>query len=736
MSRGGSDVDLRTGSTPPTRGRDEEGTPERANGTPDGQQTFLAPGALSQRLRHGLSLVATLPAVRRIRNFLNPNSRLPDSTSPMVLLGVRYERAQPRTRATEDGGAASEGSTEDEAKEWPRRAAGPSVGPKVEERNDAATIEGAPGVPDGRVEEPDGGSPPRADTRAGAAAAAAAAAAAVEWGAAALRQWRQSEPHAGTLSSSPQRQPSDAFGPASFQTAPVPGNDEGLRGFVDDFQSRVWMTYRRGFPNIGTSPYTTDAGWGCTVRSAQMLLANGLSIHFFGRQWRWDGAYSAPSTTPGTVKDAGTLWSGLGRRGSSGDLRRSGMGGNNGDGTVFPLTAAHSRLVSWFGDDASEETCPFSIHSIITSWGKDHGLAAGTWLGPCVLARGLAALVSKHRPGGLTAFVVAGEDGGFGGGAPTLYRSSVYKLAREEARSIEAMEEKMSAARGRERRRMRAREGRSVDVDGRGDQKESEEDGEQGGEESGDTTGNEDSGASHPLDIPGAPFSRSRHRSGGGSGGSGSDGSSAGGDWTPMIILVPLVLGLGKTINPRYLQSLIAMLSLPQTLGILGGRPAASLYFVGAQDDNLFYLDPHTVQSAVPLAPPSGVGGRDATNGREEGRGFGFFPTETYHCATVLHLNGRELDPSMALGFYCRTKSDFDSLYIELELLSRKAGSPPLLTVADGPPPPSPCKNAPKKSGSDAGVPGAKSPRLSDASAAVSDASEPDSEDGGEWEML
>jgi hypothetical protein len=34
-----------------------------------------------------------------------------------------------------------------------------------------------------------------------------------------------------------------------------------------------------------------------------------------------------------------------------------------------------------------EEACPFSIHSIITAWGKDHGLVAGKWLGPCVLAR-------------------------------------------------------------------------------------------------------------------------------------------------------------------------------------------------------------------------------------------------------------------------------------------------------------------------------------------------------------
>jgi hypothetical protein len=48
------------------------------------------------RLKHRVSLVATLPAVRRLRNFLNPNSRLPDSDKDMILLGERYERTKRR----------------------------------------------------------------------------------------------------------------------------------------------------------------------------------------------------------------------------------------------------------------------------------------------------------------------------------------------------------------------------------------------------------------------------------------------------------------------------------------------------------------------------------------------------------------------------------------------------------------------------------------------------------------
>ncbi|RVX23312.1 Cysteine protease ATG4 [Vitis vinifera] len=36
---------------------------------------------------------------------------------------------------------------------------------------------------------------------------------------------------------------------------------------------------------------------------------------------------------------------------------------------------------------------------------------------------------------------------------------------------------------------------------------------------------------------------------------------------------------------------------LSQSLGILGGKPGASTYIVGVQDEKAFYLDPHEAQS-------------------------------------------------------------------------------------------------------------------------------------------
>jgi hypothetical protein len=49
-------------------------------------------------------------------------------------------------------------------------------------------------------------------------------------------------------------------------------------------------------------------------------------------------------------------------------------------------------------------------------------------------------------------------------------------------------------------------------------------------------------------------------------------------------------------VDERYLPQLAAVLSFPQSVGIVGGRPGASLYFLGAQGSAVLYLDPHEVQ--------------------------------------------------------------------------------------------------------------------------------------------
>lgn len=49
-------------------------------------------------------------------------------------------------------------------------------------------------------------------------------------------------------------------------------------------------------------------------------------------------------------------------------------------------------------------------------------------------------------------------------------------------------------------------------------------------------------------------------------------------------------------VNERYIPQLQQVLTWPQSIGIVGGRPSSSLYFVGCQDDQVLYLDPHQAQ--------------------------------------------------------------------------------------------------------------------------------------------
>jgi cysteine protease ATG4 len=116
---------------------------------------------------------------------------------------------------------------------------------------------------------------------------------------------RQTVPPAAELPETPPDSISSSFDESlAYEEAPRDGG--WPPAFLDDFESRIWMTYRSEFDPIPRSQdpkalaalsfsmrlktqlsdqngFASDSGWGCMIRSGQSLLGNAIAIQRLGR---------------------------------------------------------------------------------------------------------------------------------------------------------------------------------------------------------------------------------------------------------------------------------------------------------------------------------------------------------------------------------------------------------------------------------------------------------------------
>lgn len=266
--------------------------------------------------------------------------------------------------------------------------------------------------------------------------------------------------------------------------------ERDLDAYKQAFESILWFTYRRDYAKMEPYEYTSDAGWGCMLRSAQMLLSQALKRRLLGRDWR------VPLFSTDKLPDA------------------------------------YVTLLRWFVDSPEPE-CIYSIHNMV-KLGMRYDKLPGEWYGPTTAAQVLRDLVNVHSRdlGGVLSMYVPQEGVVY---TDDVMRLCISHLDDDDERATDTPQQLPTDA----------------------------------------------PAFFDPLLNPPAPTLEK--------------------EWhTSLLVLIPLRLGLDQ-LNDAYVPALQKTFTFPQSVGIIGGKKGHSVYFVGAQDEQLHLLDPHDVHPTAEL---------------------------------------------------------------------------------------------------------------------------------------
>ena len=407
----------------------------------------------------------------------------------------------------------------------------------------------------------------------------------------------------------------------------------------------LWFSYRKNFPPIPPDRrYQSDAGWGCMYRSMQMLLGNAFRRHV--------GISHAPGPA---------------------GLRRPAL-------SVEEAIEKELLILSWFFD---VEECPFSIHRF-SQLCDVFGHRVGEWVGPTVASHAAEVLVnSQDLPGcHVPCAIYVAQDG-------TLFVDELWSRTRSGNRSSSREQkdelhvhppvygENASSSSAVISKTISVSEGSSGSPSDAVSPAVQEPPFPSPVEESLEEADkwppqNCLPGVLDALQSGGVELSEDESESSwelievsgdvvhSESCGDGKDPLPEAEDeeFTPILILIPLRLGVGATINPIYIDALLRCFHFPSLIGIAGGKPRSSYYFYGCQATSLLYMDPHTVQ--VSCNPQKSM--------------------ESYHTNHVTMINVERISPSLSMGFYCHTAEELQ-LFLDMASCTVALEEPPLFTI-------------------------------------------------------
>lgn len=137
--------------------------------------------------------------------------------------------------------------------------------------------------------------------------------------------------------------------------------------------------------------------------------------------------------------------------------------------------------------------------------------------------------------------------------------------------------------------------------------------------------------------------------------------------WSKRLLLfVPLRLGANH-VNPVYINHIRHMLSLETCLGILGGKPNHSLYFIGHYGQDVIYLDPHVAHEYVPISSWEDISSLEIRDEETKVK-LRKHPINTFHSRSYSKMSIKHLDPSCVVGFIFKTRTELDESFRVLNL--------------------------------------------------------------------
>jgi len=147
----------------------------------------------------------------------------------------------------------------------------------------------------------------------------------------------------------------------SFDDSPRSHSDQSYSHFLKSFAQRIYFSYRKPFDPISTRNgdyLTSDCGWGCMIRCAQMLLAQTLVLQMTNTLHSCFSNIQISDKCP--------------KRNSIDYFRH----GNR----TTRRNQIYMDIIRLFGDHPNEK-CPFGIHKMV-ELGTAHGIRPGEFFGP------------------------------------------------------------------------------------------------------------------------------------------------------------------------------------------------------------------------------------------------------------------------------------------------------------------------------------------------------------------